>query len=163
MIRKSFLSSVLALAIGASAAAPAVAIPLPTAPASIAAGGSLEITQVRHQQRFRQVPRGFYSRGGAGFYNGYRGRRHHRRGWRRHNGWWFPPAAFALGVIIGNGLYDGSGYYYRERPRRYYRSNYLPYEHYRWCEWRFRTYRAWDNTYIPRVGYRSQCRSPYWP
>ncbi len=91
---------------------------------------------------------------GHGYYGRYRGSRHHRPGWRQYNGWWFPPAAFALGLALGGGPR------YAEPPRRYLD---LPRAHYRWCDRRYRSYRASDNTFIPRRGVRAECRSPYWP
>jgi hypothetical protein len=30
-----------------------------------------------------------------------------------------------------------------------------------WCLSNYRTYRASDNTYVPRAGVRAQCNSPY--
>ncbi|MGV1870873.1 BA14K family protein [Agrobacterium rosae] len=33
--------------------------------------------------------------------------------------------------------------------------------HAEWCADRYRTYRAYDNTYVPRAGVRAQCNSPY--
>jgi BA14K-like protein len=56
-----------------------------------------------------------------------------------------------------NGYYPGyadGGYY----PRRYYRTGN---GHVRWCYSRYRSYRAWDNTYQPYYGPRRQCYSPY--
>jgi BA14K-like protein len=56
-----------------------------------------------------------------------------------------------------NGYYPGyanGGYY----PRRYYRAGN---GHVRWCYSRYRSYRAWDNTYQPYNGPRRQCYSPY--
>jgi BA14K-like protein len=56
-----------------------------------------------------------------------------------------------------NGYYPGyynGGYY----PRRYYRTGN---GHERWCYARYRSYRAWDNTYQPYNGPRRQCNSPY--
>ena len=44
-------------------------------------------------------------------------------------------------------------------PRRYSHSS----RHVRWCYNRYRSYRAWDNTFQPYHGPRRQCRSPYWP
>ncbi len=88
------------------------------------------------------------------FYRGHRGSRHHRPGWRRHNGWWYPPAAFALGLALG------AGPRYVDPPRRY---RGLPRAHYRWCDRNYRSYRAYDNSFIPRRGVRAECRSPYWP
>ena len=33
--------------------------------------------------------------------------------------------------------------------------------HARWCENRYRSYRAYDNTFQPNYGPRKQCISPY--
>ncbi|WP_292227501.1 BA14K family protein, partial [Mesorhizobium sp.] len=33
--------------------------------------------------------------------------------------------------------------------------------HVRWCFDRYRSYRAWDNSYQPYGGPRQQCLSPY--
>jgi hypothetical protein len=44
-------------------------------------------------------------------------------------------------------------------PRRYNHGS----RHVRWCYNRYRSYRAWDNTFQPYHGPRRQCRSPYWP
>jgi hypothetical protein len=52
------------------------------------------------------------------------------------------------------GYYD-PGYY---APRRYYRAGTA---HERWCYARYRSYRAWDNTFQPYNGPRRQCYSPY--
>ena len=43
-------------------------------------------------------------------------------------------------------------------PRRVHR---LPVAHLRWCENRYRSYRASDNTFQPYNGPRRQCASPY--
>lgn len=87
-----------------------------------------------------------YDRGG--YHNGWRGYRERRRGYRYHDGWWFPPAAFALGAIIGSNT--------RAAPR-----SSLSIQHVRWCENRYRSYRASDNTFQPYNGPRRQCTSPY--
>ncbi|HEX2146131.1 MAG TPA: BA14K family protein, partial [Pseudorhizobium sp.] len=85
-----------------------------------------------------------------GYYRGHRGSREYRRGYRRHNdGWWYPLAAFGAGAIIGGAI--------NNQPR----AQGLPSRHVQWCADRYRTYRASDNTYVPRVGVRAQCRSPY--
>lgn len=144
-------------------AAPAAATPIVSA-ATVTAGtanNSGEIIKVRnrdfrrHHRDFRGK-RSFHRRGGHAWYNGYRGRRHPRRGWRQHDGWWFPPAAFALGAIIG-GAFAEQPHYYR------YRSEGLPRRHILWCERHYQTYRRWDNSFVPRIGVRAQCASPYWP
>jgi hypothetical protein len=47
--------------------------------------------------------RGFYKRGGYGWYNGHRGYRTYRRGYRQYNGWWFPTAILG-GAIMATPL-----------------------------------------------------------
>lgn len=47
---------------------------------------------------------------------------------------------------------------YYEPPRQAYR---LPASHVRWCQNRYRSYRAWDNSFQPYNGPRQMCRSPY--
>ena len=49
------------------------------------------------RQDRRQLRRG-------GYYNGYRGYRDYRPGYRRHNGFWFPAAAFITGAIVGGAI-----------------------------------------------------------
>jgi hypothetical protein len=68
--------------------------------------------------------------------------------------------------------YGGPRYYdgprYQHRPR-YHAPRYVPRHvrpapvgaHVRWCSDRYRSYRAWDNSYQPYGGPRRQCRSPY--
>lgn len=45
-------------------------------------------------------------------------------------------------------------------PRRHYRA--ASSAHVRWCYNRYRSYRAWDNSWQPYNGPRRQCRSPYY-
>jgi ABC-type Zn2+ transport system substrate-binding protein/surface adhesin len=75
------------------------------------------------------------------------GRRHHRH----HHG-------SNAGAIIG-GLAAGAiiGGAIASSPRRSYAGS----SHQQWCANRYRTYRASDNTYVPRAGVRAYCRSPY--
>jgi BA14K-like protein len=67
---------------------------------------------------------------------------------------------FGLGSLYSNGYYNNgyynNGYY---APRRYYRT--ASSAHVRWCYNRYRSYRAWDNTFQPYDGPRQQCYSPY--
>jgi hypothetical protein len=81
-----------------------------------------------------------------GYYNGHRGYRDRRPGYRQHNGYWFPLAAFAAGAIIGGAA---------NQARPSYGSS-----HQSWCANRWRSYRAYDNTYQPSNGPRRQCVSP---
>ena len=49
--------------------------------------------------------------------------------------------------------------YYAPAPRRYYGGG--TNAHVAWCYDRYRSYRAYDNTYQPYGGPRRECRSPY--
>lgn len=72
----------------------------------------------------------------------------------------------------GSGIYFNFGIpayryyeprYYQPRyvqPRRIYRGE-ASSAHVRWCYNRYRSYRAWDNTFQPYNGPRQQCWSPY--
>ena len=82
-----------------------------------------------------------------GFYNGHRGYRDRRPGYRYHNGYWFPLAAFATGAIIGGAVNQA-------RPS-------AGGSHVSWCANRWKSYRSYDNTYQPNNGPRRQCVSPY--
>lgn len=81
----------------------------------------------------------------SGYYNGHRGYRDRRPGYRQHNGYWYPLAAFAAGAIIGGAVQAQPSY-----------GN----SHAAWCANRWRSYRAYDNTYQPNNGPRRQCVSP---
>ena len=102
----------------------------------------------------------------------------HRR-WRKRRG-------AIIGAVIGGAIIGGAiarhrrhrhygDYHYRNRYyggyRRHYR--YRPYRAYRvrparggrhvaWCHGRYRSYRAYDNTYQPYHGGRRICVSPYY-
>ncbi len=88
-----------------------------------------------------------------GWYNGHRGYRGYRDGYRRHNdGWWYPLAAFGAGAIIGGAI--------AAPPRRV--ESGVNQRHASWCYDRYRSYRAWDNSFQPYGGPRQQCYSPYY-
>lgn len=89
-------------------------------------------------------------RGDNYYLRGHRGYRHHRPGYRQYNGWWFPPAAFIAGAIIGGAM---------TQPPVEYRPRGQP--HIDWCYARYRSYRASDNTFQPYNGPRRPCVSPY--
>ena len=110
-----------------------------------------QVIEVRDHRRRH----GFYHDNNYGYYNGHRGYRHHRNGYRRYNGYWFPPAAFALGAIVGGAVINNNNNY-GARP------GYTNPQHVRYCENRYRSYRRSDNTFQPYNGPRQECRSPYY-
>lgn len=105
----------------------------------------------------RVVRKRFVLRDGYGYYNGHRGHREYRRGYRQHNGWWFPPAAFVAGAIIGGAI--------ASQPAVAAPPVYAPVQlsaaHVSWCQDRWRSYRVSDNSYQPYSGPRQACVSPY--
>ncbi|TRL39448.1 BA14K family protein [Rhizobium straminoryzae] len=105
----------------------------------------------------RQLPPRVYRAERPGYMNGYRGYRERRPGYRYQDGFWFPLAAFAAGAITGGALQQMRPITPdRVRPGRYSQS------HYAWCEQRYKTYRAFDNTYVANsYGERRLCNSPY--
>ncbi|MCS3742785.1 hypothetical protein FHX16_004795 [Rhizobium sp. BK661] len=129
---------------------------------------------VEMQQRTEPVQ---WRHGGGGHWYG-----GHYRGYHHHHGseWGWALGGLAVGTIIGGALaqpyygpYDdtfyGSSYGYYSRPYGYYRP-YRQYEpsvayqggsHVSWCYARYRTYRAFDNTFQPYYGPRRQCVGPY--
>ena len=87
------------------------------------------------------------------------------------NHWRYGGSGVTFGFSFGSPYYDDyypypmyRPYPYRYRyavpPRRIYRSGQGA--HVNWCYHRYRSYRAWDNTFQPYNGPRRQCRSPYW-
>jgi len=105
-------------------------------------------TERRWRNRDRHV--GWRDRGDRrGWYGGHRGYRYHRRGYRYHDGYWFPLAAFGAGAIIGGAIANDRGYVGGGS------------SHVNWCANRYRSYRAYDNTFQPYNGPRQQCISPY--
>lgn len=152
----------LAVVMGASTAVPAAAAPF--APMSDQAGLVVQTQGVdlrreaeRDNPGFR-VRRGernpFYRDRGHHYYNGHRGHRNRRPGYRYHNGFWFPPAAFIAGAIIGSQIARP------DRAERYDDDELSP-AHVEWCYSRYRSYREWDNSYQPYEGPRRECYSPY--
>lgn len=125
--------------------ASANAMPLP----SVKAPQISKVEDVQYRRYRDRDPRWSRDRR-PGWHGGYRGYRDRRPGYRRHSdGWWYPLAAFTAGAIIG-GAINNSRPAYAGSSR-----------HIRWCADRYRTYRASDNTYVPRAGVRAQCVSPY--
>jgi hypothetical protein len=75
---------------------------------------------------------------------------------------------FSFSLQFGNPYYAPRYYrpyyapraYYVPAPRRVYRSG--TNAHVAWCYDRYRSYRAYDNTYQPYNGPRRECISPYY-
>lgn len=89
-----------------------------------------------------------------GYWNGHHGYRDPRPGYRRgSDGWWYPLAAFGVGALIGGAIAN--------QPREVAPPS-LSRDHLRWCEDRYRSYRASDNTFQPNEGPRRACVSPYY-
>jgi len=97
---------------------------------------------------------------------GWNGDRWRRDGWRR-DGWrrdgWRHGRYYRdrnIGGAIVGGLITGAivGSVLNNNRNRVYRSGDA---HVQWCYDNYRTYRAYDNTYVPRVGQRAYCNSPY--
>lgn len=101
----------------------------------------------------------FYRHGPARSYPGAH-RYYHRRYRDDASGAIVP---FALGAIVGGALMAPP--VYAPPPPVYVRPAYPPYAggsaHVRWCYERYRSYRAWDNSWQPYHGPRRQCYSPY--
>ncbi|WHO75046.1 BA14K family protein [Rhizobium sp. BT03] len=136
--------------------------------------------RIEAQQQIEQVQ----WRGHGGHYRGGYYRGHHHNG----SGWGWALGGLAVGTIIGGALaqpYYGSPYGYYGRPYGYYGRPYgyygAPYRYYgrpyrayassayygggggheAWCYARYRSYRAYDNTFQPYHGPRRQCIGPY--
>jgi len=168
-IMKKFLSALCATALTASVAVTS-ALPANAAPTYVPAAPTMQQSDVVQIQdwRWRNRPHmnrnrfnnSFYrnnnfrrwDNGGRryGWYNGYRGYRYHRHGYHYYNGFWFPAAAFLGGAIIGGAIANSGPRYYGGGDA-----------HVQWCYDRYRSYRAYDNTFQPYNGPRRQCISPY--
>lgn len=171
-MKKTLFAALVSLGVGPFVAPATNAAP--TMPVThLTAANSDQIVDVQYRRRhgarggsrftrrsFRSGPRyrGRVIRGGrhagARYYRGHRGYRYYRPGYRRYGGWWFPPAAFLGGAILGGAL---SGAFAAPAAQGYSSA------HYAWCENHYRSYRASDNSFQPYHGPRRACRSPYWP
>lgn len=114
----------------------------------------VEDVQYRHD-RDRDYRRGYYRHNNRYYYNGHRGYSYYRPGYRSYNGYWFPLAAFATGAIIGGAIAQPQPVY----PAPGYGN--VGGSHVAWCQNRYRSYRAYDDTFQPNYGPRRRCVSPY--
>ncbi|MDO1581243.1 BA14K family protein [Rhizobium oryzicola] len=141
---------------------PSQAMPMISAPAPAVPSG--DVVQVQYWRHYGGP--GYWRGGGyyrpspyarPGWYGGYRGYRYERPGYRYHNGFWFPLAAFGAGAIIG-GAIASEPRYVAPAPRA---AGVNP-QHYQYCAARYRSYDAYSNTFQPYNGPRQQCYSPYY-
>ena len=132
------LAVALSALFAATPAVPANAMPLPAvAVQPVASGDAVQL--VEHRRYIRRHWRGHRHWGGRRYY---RHRHHHH-----HSNAWVPFAILGMGAVIGGAV---------ARDRAYSGS-----PHVRWCANRYRSYRAYDNTFQPYNGPRRQCHSPY--
>ncbi len=151
-IVSGLLAAALSVSFAAAAAVPADAAQVFVPQASPASSDVQTVAQRDFRWRHRGQLRGGqrFSRNGGMYWNGHRGYREYRRGYRRHGDYWFPLAAFATGALISGAIINSEN-------NRVYRGN----SHVQWCYDRYRSYRASDNTFQPYNGPRQQCVSPY--
>ena len=93
------------------------------------------------------------------WYNGHRGYRDHRHGYRNYNGFRFPAGAFGAGAIIGGALADERLLRRRLRPALLSVTATRAAPMSSGATTSYRSYRAYDNTFQPYHGPRQQCYS----
>jgi hypothetical protein len=152
-----FLSNICAAGIAASFAVGTV-VPVSAAPVFVpnVPATASDIQEVRHggPHQWKGTQRGRVVKSGDhAYYNKHRGYNHRRSGYRYHDGFWFPPAAFIAGAIIGGAV--------ASQPRTAVVQ--VGSAHVQWCYNRWKSYREYDNSYQPYHGPRQVCQSPYWP
>ena len=126
--------------------APAQAFPVANAP-------KVETAQQVEKVQWRDG----WRRGGPR-YRYHRHHRHHGHYYRRHRHHGSHAGAIigglAAGAIIGGAIASQPRY---ARPHRYAGAS----SHTQWCYGRYRSYRAYDNSFQPYHGPRQQCYSPF--
>ncbi|MDR7035171.1 BA14K family protein [Mesorhizobium sp. BE184] len=178
LLVSSLRSGLIALGLVAGFAAPSFAGPanLAVSPAERLAGGPasqiIPIQDACGTRRCLQPQGNYRGDGGRRHFNrrhdggpvfgGHSNYRRHWNGnndgrWRRHYRHHRPRYYGGSGVYLGLGF--GVPAYRYVQPRRVYRGGSSA--HVRWCYNRYRSYRAWDNTFQPYNGPRQQCWSPY--
>lgn len=159
-MRKLLVSLCAAAVAVSTVAAPAMAAPfVPLVPQAAPGSDVIPVQDVRRMNDWRRVQhrQGFYHYRGQPYYNGHRGYHDYRPGYREYNDYWFPAGAFVAGALLGGAL-AAPAPVYREPVRRGYGGGDA---HVRWCYERYRSYRAYDNSFQPYNGPRQQCYSPY--
>ena len=135
-LRTGLAAGALSIALALTSIVPAQAVTFARVPVPDAS--AVEKVQYRYDRRERHAERRWH---------GHRGYRDRRPGYRRHSdGWWYPLAAFGLGAAIGGAIANDRD---------------MGGSHVSWCANRYRSYRAYDNTFQPNYGPRKACISPY--
>ena len=154
-MRKKLAVVALSLVTALSGMAPAQAFPTVSAP-KIEAPQALQTVQWRDRWDGPRLDSRRYWR-----YRDYGPRRYYRdsyyrdRYYRRHRD---PNVGAIIGGLAAGAIIGGALAQPRYvTPRRYVGGN----AHVNWCYSRYRSYRAYDNTYQPYGGPRRQCYSPY--
>jgi BA14K-like protein len=165
---KRFAIFALSLVTALTSVPPAMAFPTVAIP-------KIEVQEAQTVQ-YRRYRGGYggYRGGYRGYQGGYRG---YRGYYNNNDDWAWALGGFATGAIVGGLLaqpryygprYYDEGYYgtyYRPRyyaPRSYRQVYYGGNTHTRWCYARYRSYRAYDDTFQPYHGPRRACVSPYY-
>ena len=132
-LKSGLAAGALSLAVALTSVIPAQAVTFARVP--VPEASTVEKIQYRSDRRAERR------------WHGHRGYRDHRPGYRRHSdGWWYPLAAFGLGAAIGGAISN---------------DRQIGGSHVNWCVNRYRSYRAYDNTFQPNYGPRRKCVSPY--
>jgi hypothetical protein len=160
-------SGLIALGVAAGISAPAFAVPIAAGfnpvgqPAPQADAGITLIQDGRYWRRHRGDGDRWRNRRHWRDGDRWRDRRHFRRNWRRYDRRPNIYLDFSFPAYRYYDPYYAPRYYApRYAPRRVYRGGQSS-AHVRWCYDRYRSYRAYDNTFQPYNGPRRQCWSPY--
>lgn len=147
---KKILSGICATALAVSMSAVSIA-PSVAAPAYVPQATPEAVSDVQLVKHRKWHDGDWKYDGDHAWYKGYRGYRHYRPHHREFNGFWFPLAAFAAGALITGAINNDRHVIVRRSGSA----------HVNWCYDRYRSYRAYDNTFQPYEGPRRQCYSPY--
>ncbi|ESY21727.1 MULTISPECIES: BA14K family protein [unclassified Mesorhizobium] len=147
-IVSGMLAATLSVSFAATAAVPAGAAQMFT-PQAPSASSDVQAVDYKPWMKHRGDRNSSRYNNDGPYWNGHRGSRHYRHGYRRHGDFWFPAGAFIAGALITGALNNN---------HRVYRGGD---SHVQWCYDHYRSYRASDNTYQPNYGPRRECNSPY--
>lgn len=96
-----------------------------------------------------------------GEWNGFKGYRHHRTGYKKHtDGWWYPEAAFEPGAHA-----DSTTIKLKKTSQKSKKEEEKPWlikAHVDYCTAKYKSYTSSDNSYQPYDGPRKQCVSRYY-